>query len=105
MATKRLHELIELARAGKKFKARILETSWVFDDWFLSITGYDVSHVMAEWEYIEIREPQVLEFVFDCREHEPDQAMNKDITYDTYLSLDKKKWRIVATEILEEEEI
>lgn len=103
--TKTLKELIELARAGKKFVAFSPKTRIrYYPKDFLGDFVWSSSSIISEWEYEEIREPQVLEFEFDCRKNDPDKAMNRDVPFSTYKNLCEKKWKIVATEILSEEE-
>lgn len=60
MTTKRLHELIELAQNGKKFEAKLVDSSWIISDHFLESNVWHKSSVTALWEYREIREPRVV---------------------------------------------
>lgn len=65
MTTKKLHELIELAEKGIKFKARMRRKTYPFhsQDFFLNhLIAYKVEDVIADWEYIEHREPLKMEF-------------------------------------------
>jgi len=54
MTTKKLHELIELAHQGKKFKARLPGRSELWpQDHFIDNGGWQKFAITADWEYIE----------------------------------------------------
>ena len=67
----KLHELIELAKQGKKFKAFATCTKtngkgpWCKEDWFSDQSVYGSWLVTADWTYEEIREPIKVEWTFD----------------------------------------
>lgn len=96
--TKRLHELIELANAGKKFRARAPGMAWLSEKYFTEGSFY--VHVIAMlWEYEEIKEPRVVEF-----EAIPSKETNQyaKIWAKELKPLIGVKCRVVVTEVIDE---
>lgn len=58
--TKTLRELIELAKAGKKFKAKTINPVGISIDseYFCKIINWGNDQILADWEYIEERVPR-----------------------------------------------
>lgn len=67
----KLHELIELAKQGNKFRAFAKRTEskytgpWCDNEWFNNQTVYPPWLVTADWTMEEIRDPVKLEWTFD----------------------------------------
>lgn len=62
MKTKKLHELIELAKAGKKFRASIGNHCVPFsNETFLNFNEWTTYQVMEQWIYEEIVELEIVE--------------------------------------------
>lgn len=99
MKTAKLHQLIEWANQGKKFKA-IYEclAEWLNQDDFKTCDVWSTRGIVADWEYQEIKEPEVVEF--DVTIH--DSVFFEWHQPEAIIKLSGKKWRIVATEIVEE---
>lgn len=101
--TKKLHELIKMAKEGKKFKAFYDEA--IYDEkHFASIITWHWNSVIADWEYQEIREPEVVEF--ECEFWEENQLgyiipAGLDIA-DKLTPLIGRKWKVVCTEVIDE---
>lgn len=104
MQTKKLHELIEMAQNGKKFKAIHPKNNSVWEDKeFIQCETYNYTSIILDWQYEEIREPEVVEF--ECSFF-PD-ATDKFIIpcgqgLDNILKpMVAKKWKVVCTEVME----
>ena len=106
MQTKKLHELIQLAKDGKKFKAITRGLAEFLCDWhFKTSDSWSKDSILADWEYQEIRKPEVVEFELDCKEFKQSYALvNQRFgpTNDLYNSLRGKKWKVVCTEVMGE---
>lgn len=100
MKTAKLHELIQLAKEGKQFKAtRTGLAEFLYDCDFKTCDSWSIDSILFDWEYQEVREPEVVDFDLTVNDsgflewHHPGAI----------IKLTGKKWRIVATEILEGE--
>lgn len=94
MKTAKLHELIQLAKTGKKFKASYDQAIYN-EKYFQSVINWHWNAVLADWEYEEIEEPEVLEFDINANNlfwSFPNEMAQK---------LDGKKWKVVCTEVIE----
>lgn len=105
MQTKKLHELIQLAKEGKQFKATrpgLVDFIWDWD--FKDFNSWSKDSILADWEYQEFREPEVVEFELDCQGGRlPIHAMcnlKYGPTPEQYESLVDKKWKAVFTEVM-----
>ena len=56
-----LHELIGMAKSGKKFRAWILEEIIYTDKDILKAISWRPNNITAAWEYEEIRDPMTLD--------------------------------------------
>lgn len=105
METKMLHELIELAMAGKKFEARCLaiknNPTWVNNEDFIQDFLYGNSSITSKWEYKEILEPQIIEFEGNWYKDSAGCIL-PIYSQETLSKLLDKKWKVVCTEIIEE---
>lgn len=106
MKTKKLHELIELAEAGVKFKAKYtngLETQEFSQKYFLGALSWRPSLIKIDWEYHEIREPEVVEF--DCywidNKRDPIHPTGAEFSILQEIAESKKRWKVTCTEIVE----
>lgn len=100
----KLHELIEMAKNGEKFKCYLKsDASIIFsNDTLLSIGSFSNVHIMADW--VLVKDLEIIKFVLDCKNHKPNEAMNSKVvgpSFDQWLKMSNKKWFIVATEIVE----
>lgn len=68
--TKKLHELLSLAKAGKKFRATYdYSDAWSEHD-ILAASSWPVNYITADWTYKEIKDPIKLEFEAKVIRHE-----------------------------------
>lgn len=96
---KKLHELIQIAKKGKKFKARhpLLKNLWS-ENHFLIFETFSKDAIVHDWEYQEIREPQVVEFDLTVNDsgffewHQPEAS----------IKLNGKKWKVVCAEVMDD---
>lgn len=102
---KKLHELIQLAKEGKKFKAFYDEA--IYDEkHFAIIIAWHWNAVVSDWQYQEIRDPEVVEFVLiEPRKIDPQLARKIPfigISSDQYHKImSKEKWKVVCIEVME----
>lgn len=95
--TKMLHELIALAKCGKKFKVKSIygKAEFTHEQFTNDDERWLVPYITSPWQYEEVREPRVVEF-------EGDWTMAK--FGDAFVNeprLCGAKWKIVATEVIE----
>ena len=109
MKNKMLHELIQMAKEGKKFEAKSsLVPDIIYNQEYFNQDsgGWKNNSVITPWECKEIREPEVLNFKLDCTKVNPSSAFNDEESngpsYEQWNKMRSKKWKIVATEILDE---
>lgn len=98
LGSKMLHELIEMARAGKKFMARRVDSACPVGynhEHFRHCNGWSSNDVVASWLYEETREPRVVEFTADWT------AAKHDDIVTMIKGLGGAKWKVVATEVIE----
>jgi hypothetical protein len=81
------------------------EVEWRWDShgrWLNISKGEDGYCIFSDRQYrLKPREPQVVEFELDCREFGPEEAMTQFMLGEGYRTLEGKRWRIVATEVVE----
>lgn len=92
--TKMLHELIELANAGKKFKAKSYYGLEVYypEDFSKMNERLHSEYIINPWQYEEIKEPRFRKEIVDMRNG--NAAMGLEW-------MNGAKWEIVATEVIE----
>lgn len=97
--TRMLHQLIELAKAGKKFRARFGDDrDWRNNDYFKG-GDWSAEGITTPWQYEEVREPRVVGF-----EAIPSKETNQyaKIWAKELLPLKGVKCRVVVTEVIDE---
>lgn len=94
MKTYKLHQLIEMALAGKKFKAFRDGGEFSFD--LTSMRSWNWHEVTADWT-VEFK-PEVVEFELSVSAI---GIVNWSVASDSK-KLKGKKWRFVATEVVED---
>lgn len=98
MPTKKLHELIKLAKEGKQFIAKTSFSVPLKEKSFLQKEPWSESFITADWEYQETREPEVVEFDLTVNDsgffewHQPEAS----------IKLNGKKWTVVCTEVMDD---
>lgn len=97
--TKMLHELIALAREGKKFRARLgsIDVNYnesVFAD---DEQVWTPEEITEPWEYIEHKEPRNITFYIEngCAETIQDETKIDEV-------FRSGKWKVVCTEVVGE---
>lgn len=104
MKTAKLHELIQMAKDGKKFSAEHPLNKSVWNDKeFIDCETYNYKSIVMDWQYEEIREPEVVEF--EC-EFLKEDTFGYIVPYGLDISdkiepLVGKKWKVVCTEVIE----
>ncbi len=103
MKTK-LEHLIRMANERKRFAAihPVTRFMWFTKD-FLETTSWDSRSILADWEYEEIRDPEVVEFECEFAE-----LSSHGLICPHAINLSKilrpmigKKWKITAVEVVE----
>lgn len=100
----KLWEALKAFDEGKQIEFR-LNTSLGVDGWRQVEKDHVFVYVSGTTNYefrLKPKSPEVVEFVLDCRMHNPNSAMDQ-VNYDRWCSLKNRRWRIVATEIIEGE--
>lgn len=91
---KMLHELITLAKAGVKFRAKsIAGGPWCYASAFYH-ASWTPEEITTHWQYEEIKEPRVVEF-------NAHWDMTCPALKNILKQLDGARWKIVATEVVE----
>jgi len=104
----KLWEALKAFDEGKQIEFR-LTTSLGVDGWSQVEKDHVFVFVSGTTHYefrLKPNAPEVVEFVLDCKGRSPAQAMDYPETGPTYAQYTKmkgKRWRIVATEIVEGE--
>lgn len=99
---KKLHELIELAEKGVKFKARHIEGYWQTEYYFKcsSSVGWTTEEVIHDWKYQEHKEPEVVEF--ECEWFRDHGIVSPNIHISIANRLRDRTWKVVCTEVVDE---
>ncbi len=105
---KYLHEIIQAAKAGKTFKAwhPFTNTQYSHETIKPNKISWHTEEICTLWDYEEIKEPEVLEFILNCKTLKPDAALDSDIHGPSNLQYELKKgkkWKCVLTEIVGDE--
>ena len=99
---KMLHELIELAKQGKKFIARLEGESIDYREVYFCSGGWEDEAVIGQWTYKEIKEPQVVEFECIWYRENGSGVMPFGQNIGTKLeTLIGKTWKVTCVEVVE----